>query len=79
MKRVFVYQDDFEAETADSPANPVLLEKTPRASLQASSQASSSPGTPEGRSKGGKARWEGLTPEERRAITRKGGKARWGK
>lgn len=23
--------------------------------------------------KGGKARWEGLTPEERREITRKGG------
>jgi hypothetical protein len=32
-----------------------------------------------GAKKGGKARWEGVSPEQRRELARKAARARWGK
>lgn len=56
----------------DSVYTPVITSKHVK-----QAQASMSPGTPKGRSKGGKARAKSLSPERRKEIAQLAARARW--
>lgn len=66
-------------EEEEDPQPPVVI-WTPKPFSPSSKHPSKhSPGTPEGRSKGGKARAVKLSPERRREIAMKAAQTRWAK